>query len=218
MIIGMIGGGLAGLPKGMRYPTLAQGKDEVANYLAKEGFQRVAFADNLKREVAAAFGTTLERLENRDLKEVPQDYLALIHCSDDAFVTCALEALGARDLSELDKPRSPRTITQLWGTDYRRGQNPNYWVEQGLAQVSGEGDFIVTDVRMMNEAEGLDSMGAMMLRIVRPGTEVPYLGTEHPSETDLLGYPADGVIINHEGDFDGLFQQVEEQIGAYLPE
>ena len=94
MIIGLIGGGLDGLPAGRRYPTLAQGKDTVADYLATMGFERVAFADSLKQETAYAFGTTVERLEERELKETPQDYLALKHCTDDEFVDVALESLG----------------------------------------------------------------------------------------------------------------------------
>lgn len=212
MIIGLIGGGTHNLPAGMRYPTLAQGKDEVANHLAKRGFKRVAFADNLKRQVAEAYGTTIERLEDRALKETAQDYLALVNCGTIAFQLYVLKMLD-EDIAGLSLPRSPRTITQLWG-GWRREQDPDYWLNEGLAQVSGPGDFIVTDVRMKNEAFGLLSQGALMVRLVRPGTEVPYTGTEHLSETDLLDFPADSVIVNIEGDFEALYRQAETCLTA----
>jgi hypothetical protein len=223
MIFGLIGGGLEGLPAGLRYPTLAQGKDTVADYLAKRGFQRVAFAANLKRETAAGFNTTVERLEVRELKETPQDYLALRHCRDDEFVDVALESLGlivkygslaAIPVGELHDvmytPRSPRWVTQLWGTEYRRMRyGHNYWVNQGCGQASGPGDYTFTDVRMPNEPSALVDIGAKLVRIIRLGTEVPYTGQEHASEIALLHTPVDATLINREGDFEGLYRQID---------
>ncbi|WP_126223331.1 hypothetical protein [Burkholderia ambifaria] len=223
MIIGLIGGGLDGLPSGMRYPTLAQGKDTVADYLALKGFTRVAFADSLKQEVAKAYGTTVARLEQRELKETQQDYLALQHCQDQEFVEVALMHLGAVGAggtllvaaNELQvamaAPRSPRWVTQLWGTEYRRKRyGDDYWTRQGCEKVSGPGDFLVTDVRMPNEPVALAEMGATLVRIVRPGTEVAYTGGEHVSEIALLHTKVDATLINHEGDFAGLYRQVDQ--------
>lgn len=217
MIIGLIGGGIEGLPAGQRYPTLAQGKDTVADYLAPLGFQRVAFADNVKLETAEAYGTTIERLEVRALKETPQEYLALKNCKNSEFVSCALTALGypaemgAAELREvLEAPRSPRWTTQLWGTEYRRRMyDPDYWVKQGCAQCRGPGDFLVTDVRMPNEPAALRAIGAYLVRIIRPGTEVEYTGAEHASEISLVDYPVDATLVNRDGDFEGLYRQVD---------
>lgn len=217
MIIGLIGGGIEGLPAGMRYPTLAQGKDTVADYLAQFGYQRVAFADNVKRETAEAYGTTVDRLEERALKEVAQDYLALKNCKNAEFVSCALAALGypaeigAAEMREvLEAPRSPRWTTQLWGTEYRRRMyDPDYWVIQGCDQCKGPGDSLVTDVRMPNEPDALVAIGAVMVRIIRPGTEVEYTGNEHASEISLLHYPTVVTLVNRDGDFEGLYRQVD---------
>ncbi|MEX3983997.1 hypothetical protein AB4Y45_33970 [Paraburkholderia sp. EG287A] len=224
MIIGLIGGGLGDLGPGLRYPTLSQGKDTVADYLAaKRGFQRVAFADNLKREVAQAYGTTVERLEQRELKETAQEYLALKHCRDDEFVDVALESMGIVAKygsiaaipvgvlhAELNEPRSPRWVTQRWGTEYRRVRyGDDYWAKQGCAQASGPGDYTFTDVRMPNEPESLAQINAVLVRIIRLGTEVSYTGQEHPSEIALLHTPVVKTLINRDGDFDGLYRQVD---------
>lgn len=224
MIIGLIGGGVAGLPEGWRYPTLGQGKDTVADYLATKGFIRVAFADNLKRECAEAYQTTVARLEVRELKETDQDYLALKNCTNQEFVECALRYLGvvaqyggfsaipAEVLqTELDKPRSPRWATQLWGTQYRREMYADdYWVAQGCNAVSGPGDYTVTDVRMPNEPVAMKELGAVIVRIVFPGSEIPITGDEHPSEIALLHYPEDALLVNRKGDFEGLYRQLDE--------
>jgi hypothetical protein len=233
MIIGLIGGGLDGLPQGMRYPTLAQGKDTVADYLALKGFGRVAFADNLKKETAQAYRTTVERLEERALKETPQAYLALIRCHDAEFIEVALEHLGLAEFrfggaspenaaamhAAMNAPRSPRWVTQLWGTEYRRRRyGDDYWVRQGCRQVSGPGDFTVTDVRMPNEPSALDAIGAKNVRLYRPGTEVEYTGKEHASEIALLRTPVHWTLINREGDFEGLYRQVDEMLAAFRGE
>lgn len=223
MIIGLIGGGIGDLPEGWRYPTLGQGKDTVADYLAAKGFVRVAFADNLKLETAEAYGTTMARLNERDLKETPQDYLALKNCKNQEFVECALRYLGVvaqygsvsaipADVlaAELEAPRSPRWATQLWGTQYRREMySDDYWVTTGVQQVSGPGDYIVTDVRMPNEPVAMEKQGALIVRIIRPGSEVPITGDEHPSEVALLRYPVVATWVNREGDFEGLYRQVD---------
>ncbi|MBK3780353.1 hypothetical protein G3A43_08785 [Paraburkholderia aspalathi] len=223
MIFGLIGGGLEGLPPGLRYPTLAQGKDTVADYLAKRGFQRVAFAANLKRETATGYGTTVERLEVRELKETPQEYLALRHCRVDEFVDVALESLGLISKYgsiaaipvgvlhvELHEPRSPRWVTQLWGTEYRRMRyGDDYWAKQGCELASGPGEFTFTDVRMPNEPIALKDIGARLLRIIRLGTEVEYTGKEHATEIALLHTPVHATLINREGDFEGLYRQID---------
>lgn len=226
MIIGLIGGGTQGLPEGWRYPTLGQGKDTVADYLATKGFTRVAFADNLKRECAEAFGTSMEQLNIRDLKETDQDYLALKNCTNQEFVECVLRYFGvvaqygsyaaipAEVLqAELNKPRSPRQMTQLWGTQYRREMYADdYWVSVGCKEVSGPGDYTVTDVRMPNEPVALRDMGAVIVRIIFPGSEVAINGNEHPSEVALLHYPEDHLLVNRKDDFEGLYRQLDAML------
>ena len=116
------------------------GKNEVAAYLAtKYGFVQFAFSDALYHEVQQAFG-----LENQDLlrdratKEVPQLKLASDNCMDRDFVSVmrrqGVDVGGGIGGSA---PLSPRQILQWWGTEYRRAQDPDYWVKKAAKIVSG---------------------------------------------------------------------------------
>lgn len=66
------------------------GKDTLALALAKFGYQRIAFADKLYAEVAEAYSTTVQHLNDPALKQTPQDLLALKNCKDPRFIEVGL--------------------------------------------------------------------------------------------------------------------------------
>lgn len=114
------------------------GKDTVANYLRDTyGFVVFAFSSCLYAEVAAAFGLEDESLlRDRATKEVPTEKLSLQYCQDANFFILMNKLLD-RTVSESEwkihwrqKPLSPRQILQWWGTQYRRAQDPNYWLNK----------------------------------------------------------------------------------------
>lgn len=95
-----------------------------------------------------------------------------------------------------------RPMLQWWGTDFRRKMfYDHYWLKRweerrdrlvcpGVTQL-----IVCTDVRFLNEVEFMKSLGAKVIRIIRP-TPVATAGN-HASETDLDNYKEwDGVIIN----------------------
>jgi hypothetical protein len=215
------------------------GKDTAAQYLVQglagrttglvAPFVRIGFADALYREVARAFGVTVEFLGNRDTKEVALRELALEHCTDRDFIfmVAALEhvRLGVvgderNDVARLflSKPRSPRFILQRWGTEYRRRTHhghDSYWLDQVVEKLRAQPDrhFVVTDVRFENEARFIEQIGGTLVRIRRPALEAREAldraasGTAaHPSETALLGRPVHVELLNEEGRPDSLRQ------------
>lgn len=154
------------------------GKDTVADILVTHArFTKIAFADALRLEVAAAFnlGGNASLLAARHTKELPQPELALKNCSDLDFI----DMLASRDLPPavtaepwLSRPRSPRQILQLWGTEYRRAQNPDYWTQRLSARVqqlqaAGEIRIVVTDLRFANEAAEIVHLGGTIWRVDR---------------------------------------------------
>ena len=106
------------------------GKDTLAQLLATHcGARTMAFSDGIYAEVSEAFDCTITDLALRNTKEQPQPWLALVHCRDVAFVQRMQDHLAAQGHAlDLMAPRSPRTILEWWGTEYRRHQNPAYWV------------------------------------------------------------------------------------------
>lgn len=161
------------------------GKDTVAQLISiHAGAARFAFSDGLYQEVGRAFGVSIAGvLAMRSTKDTPMDCLALYRCMSPGFV----EALPDHIRAEPYKARSPRNIMQWWSTEYRRAQNPAYWVAAaqqtilGLwTQASPPPGIVVTDVRFPNEAELIRNLGGFIWKVERPGSSpVP---TGHISE------------------------------------
>lgn len=117
------------------------GKDTVADYLAERyGFIKCAFSDALYDEVQTAFGLEDQTLlRDRETKELPLGCLALARCADLNFCEIARTELSKRYPDEFraleSVPLSPRQVLQWWGTEYRREQDPNYWLDAAKSYV-----------------------------------------------------------------------------------
>lgn len=62
---------------------------------------------------------------------------------------------------------------QWWGTEFRRGQDPEYWTKQTLnfIRYSTADVVIITDCRFDNEAEMLRGIGGVIISVRRIGIE-----------------------------------------------
>lgn len=111
------------------------GKDSVADHLVKTfGFVKFAFSDALYAEVQHAFGLPdQELLRNRATKETPSLLLSGENLRDDGFISCLIK----RGIPSPTTPLSPRQVLQWWGTEYRRAQNPNYWLNRAEDFITG---------------------------------------------------------------------------------
>lgn len=94
-----------------------------------------------------------------------------------------------------------------------RGYNPTYWIDETLAVIKrqsnyGAKNFVITDVRFLNEAEIIKNAGGTIWRVQRNGIAL----LNHISETELDDYRGfDRVIPN-----DGTIEQLEEELGYLL--
>jgi hypothetical protein len=179
------------------------GKDTVADTLVTHaGFTKMAFADALRREVAAAFrlGGYEHILSDRPNKERPQALLALCQCTDAAFV----ELVAAHEQTPshyefMRRFRSPRQILQLWGTEYRRTQQPDYWSGRAVHRIdamraSGRERIVITDCRFANEAATVRKLGGEVWQVVRPGAAIVEGG--HASQNDGTNLQPDLALYN----------------------
>ena len=148
------------------------GKDTVADLFVKgHGFTKIGFADALYSEVSEAFGVSVDTLRNRTTKESPMTELELINCHDMDFL----------DVVTVDRhtPLSPRRVLQWWGTEYRRAQNEDYWVNEMARRTAGESAVVIPDVRFQNEANMILNHGGTIICVERPGYEAV---NDHVSE------------------------------------
>lgn len=163
------------------------GKDTAAAYLQRRyGYLVFSFSDSLYAEVQAAYGLPDQSLlRDAATKEVPTEILCLDRCKDAAFTNLAL-TLGLEyeethdfDGSVYEMPLSPRTILQWWGTEYRRAQNPNYWLDKAAEFVTmietaypypeARPGLVNTSVRFENERRWISDMGGTVWHIHRDG-------------------------------------------------
>ena len=178
------------------------GKDAVVSILVERfGYERHAFADCLKLEVKRA----LTELDYRDYvwNRMP------VPCRD-AVLTC----LAVGDLDPFIKPTTPdmRSLLQLYGTEFRRAQDQDYWIQALFDNTAPGTRVAVSDVRFRNEADLVREKGGQVWRVLRMDAFYAYSDkTRHSSERDLDGYEFDQVIIN-----DGTLDDLEGRVVATL--
>lgn len=143
------------------------GKDTLADLIAPAlGFQRIAFADALRREIAEAWRVPASMLTDRATKEWSIPALSIGMSADAGFLGwCNDQGLS------LSEPRSARWVMQNWG-DYQRRSNPAHyaqivarWIQRQIG--IGWTRFVVTDLRYPVEAEALAPFGAQAIRLHR---------------------------------------------------
>lgn len=182
------------------------GKDAVADYLVQRyGFVKFSFSDALYREVTAAFGLPDDSLlRDRETKEVATPLLALENCADDDFEAVVREMFAPEDHT-VRTPHSPRQILQWWGTQYRRAQDPDYWIaqaEQWLVRVHEITRypehrpqlFVNTSVRFPNEHAWIKELEGNVWHLRR---EAATCVAAHVSETPLPVLDGEREIFNN---------------------
>jgi len=173
------------------------GKDTSADYLIeKYGFKKISFAEALKSEVGEYNRLLINY--NIDKKELylydnPGNMKLIVDSKiKEVFVDYILENKDCVDyitgdiiFQKYGRPKKDRVLLQLWGTNYRRVENENYWVDLVKQQILGEPDtnWVITDVRFPNELELIKQLGGVSVEIVRDvvGNGIP----KHDSETAL---------------------------------
>lgn len=124
------------------------GKNTVADIIADGSppARIAAFADPIYECVSSITGISVDRLQDRAVKEAVLPWLG----------------------------KSPRQLLQLLGTEWGRQLiHPDIWVRSLVERVSPWLDagmtVVVTDVRFDNEAEAISAAGGEVWKVVRPG-------------------------------------------------
>lgn len=161
--------------------------------------QHLAFADVLYKEVNAFLATPDGRRWMDGFKVGVTDsnggVLIPAHVTPD---------------NPLTDPRAPlgkfTKLLQWWGTEYRRAQDPDYWVRQWAAEVNPKADIVfTTDMRFFNEAKAVKDLGGYTIQVTRLNIDgTPFVDTSrdpnHPSETQLDRYNYDFKMTIKTGD------------------
>lgn len=169
---------------------MGSGKTTVADHLVSRGFTKVNFKDGLVEEMKRVFPNLLN--------EIQYEYRDKHYTIDDLF---------------LFKPPLMRALMQNYGTEVRRGDNPNYWVDKWMEKVreviSSGGRVVTDDVRFLNEAKALKDYDGFIIKIER--TDITDTGT-HTSEIEMNSIKPDYVVSVNKGEHEILYKKILEII------
>ena len=85
---------------------------------------------------------------------------------------------------------------------FRREEDSDYWIKRAFESIpNGTNVAILTDVRFLNEANKIKSMGGYLINVIRLNEDgSQYIATDrpndHPSETELDNYNYDHYIVS----------------------
>ncbi|KKL08273.1 hypothetical protein LCGC14_2577500 [marine sediment metagenome] len=138
-------------------------------------------------------------------------------------VGCRSEELNAEPLKS-----QVRQVLQVWGTEFRRGQDPDYWVKMARGQILLRGadrhphPLVFTDVRFQNEIDMLRDHGFLIVHVDMPLRDVTsyFLAhgktdeqieamLSHPSEQEWQHAEVNERIESNRGDLLGLYAQTK---------
>jgi hypothetical protein len=156
------------------------GKTTAAQYFMDQGYTLVSFKSPILEEVIKNFPDLLK----------------------------FFSGLYTKDIATLliEKPAGIRELLQNYGTDLRRTEDPDYWVNAWHAKVNAlGGNIVVDDVRFLNEAEAIKDFGGKIIRVTRDTGIAP---DGHVSETEMSQIQVDLEIENN-GTVEELYNKLK---------
>jgi dephospho-CoA kinase len=167
----------------------SSGKDTVAKVLVEQfGFTRIAFADPIR-----------ELLYTMDPMVWGQTY------EGGQSVKEFVDEVGW-DIAK--QHHEVRRLLQTLGYSARHVLGDDVWIIAAMRKMRDEINYVVTDVRFLNEADLLrHELDAQLWRVERPGYGPV---NEHVSEWQLNGYEFDRILNN-----DGTLEELEFMIKTF---
>ena len=144
-------------------------------------------------------------------------------------VGCTPEELNEEPLRSEVRP-----VLQVWGTEFRRAQDPDYWIRQADQKISRHQNLhyprpiVFNDVRFQNEIDMLRQCGFIIIKIDMTVEDVliyqeahgearavTMARLEHASEREWQESVADVLIPSKRGDIQELYDAIERVLEEY---
>ena len=209
---------------------MGYGKDYVGN-LIKNSFsniEKISFADALKEEVEHIINLTRN---NSSFEHIAYE----MNVSKDEIKPLYIAMITFKDINELTVKKKNSTIRfmlQYWGTDVRRKNNENYWVQKTvdkILEINKLGNVaLITDGRFPNELKGVSELNGITIQLDiskekqienllnRDGILPNKEAFNHPSETSYLEYKDFDLILTEDvlSDNDLILSEIKKTIDS----
>lgn len=107
---------------------------------------------------------------------------------------------------------SVRKMMQTLGTDWGRALDEDIWIK-AFTKLYSKGRYVITDVRMENEAKFIRDNGGIVIHVRGRGG----INTTHPSEAGIEVKDLD-VVINNTGTLEDLREGIVNELAPTLKE
>lgn len=166
------------------------GKTTLSELLINRGYERASFATPLKEYVAKLFDWEVGSLYTQKGKEEILNNPVFWNKE-----SCKkLEDLAQIKLNFIDEKKfnSRRDALQYIGTDVLRAADPDFHVKR-FAEKFFDGDYVIDDVRFLNEVETLRKMNGVCVHVVRPYN---WVYSNHDSEISISRRYVEYFVLN----------------------
>lgn len=200
---------------------MASGKDTMGYYF-KRAFansQKLSFGGELKKETQS-FLDKVRKNNNYKPDDMPDKLYE------------QMKELALKSNKKITERTSEnRTLLQLYGTEYRRSQNPNYWVDKVRKVIEENPDvvFYITDARFINEIEMLKEENVFLVKLeIKETTQKErilnrdgLLPTEeqrnHPSELECDTFKNYDMVVKSDNQLpDETFYEIIKKYRDYI--
>jgi hypothetical protein len=190
LVIGI--SGFKGHGKDTLAKLISKHKYYAQNCSPKDNFHITAFAAPVKEMLKDIFNVTHDQLSIQALKEKPFENPIVM----DDYLSQMSERTKL-SLNPLNKiALSIRDLMQMFGTDYVRSVQDNYWIKKWLKEVKNHKYVIVSDIRFLNEAEAVKSLNGIIVRIFKDD----FISHDnHQSESEQEKIKIDYAVRNIQG-------------------
>lgn len=174
---------------GLYSPAPQSGKSTIATYLTTHGYDKIPFADPIRRMAGALL---------HDLGYPAAEAARLLH-KDKHETIPEIRA-------------TPRALLQTLGTEWGRlcirdTLWTDIWRHKADRTLQSNRSVVCDDVRFPNEAELILAMGGELWMVTRPGTTRP---NRHTSEGSLDNFPTFHRRLVNDGTLLDLYTQLRE--------
>lgn len=169
------------------------GKTTLAKLLIERGFEKISFADKLKQLVSKLYNWNLKDLYNSYKKEEKLNNPVVWNKETATKLKQMIDATCDLDFKEMIF-NSRREALQYIGTEILRKYDNNFHVKSIKEKIHPGKNYVLDDVRFLNELQILKTLDAVCVFIIRPYDFKNY--SNHASEINIDRQIFDNIIIN----------------------
>lgn len=138
---------------------MASGKDTMGLY----------FQQSFPNSIKLSFGGELKNETQQFINNIKKDNNYRPNDLDNDILYSQMKQIAINtDKTAYERSSEIRTLLQLYGTEYRRNQDPDYWVNKvkDIIKANPNQLYYITDARFLNEIQMLHDLNVFIVKLI----------------------------------------------------